>query len=181
MTPNCSHALRCREEYHYFSHIHAHADGVNLGGRAPVSVGDEALSGTTGENLLNGLGDIGEMGLGGEVQGLNESTFGIHAGKNTFFVDIHAGDLLFIDDGSGDHITSSEGLFVLLVCEDILGSDHGLGGSMLAGLGSGEGGDLAGESLFHDDEGARLHAASISELSVEGTGVTGFEFVIGHI
>jgi len=90
-------------------------------------------------------------------------------GKLSLIIDIEEHAFVLIDDGSGDHITGTESLIVLLVCEDILGSDHGLGGSVLAGLGSRESGDLAGESLFHDDERAGLHAASVSELSDIGT------------
>ena len=39
-----------------------------------------------------------------------------------------ASDFSLSDDGSGDQITRTEGLIVLLVCEDVLGGDHGLGG-----------------------------------------------------
>jgi len=136
----------------------------------PDLVGDKALGLTFLDTSLDGGLDVGQMGLVGEEKVLLEGAVGVHEGELTIvFLDGEASDLDLLDDGSGDHITSTEGLIVLLVCEDVLGGDHGFGGSVLTGLGSGEGGDSAGELLLHDDEGAGLHAASISQLGVVGT------------
>ena len=126
--------LKVQERVSLFSYLRSFADGVNLGDLAPLSVGDEALSGAICEDLLDGLGDIGEMGLDGESEGLIVLTSGIQTGKNTIYVDIQASDFYYLEDRSGEHIINSEGLFVLLVCEDVLGSDYDLGGSVLAGL-----------------------------------------------
>ena len=153
----------------------AFSDGADLDlgivARTPLLEGDEALAGSGGENSLDVGLDVGQVRLVGEVQVLSDLTIGSHKEEN-LLLDVDAGQFGLIDDGSGDHITSTEGLFVLFVCEDVLGGDHSLGGSVLSGLSSGEGGNLAGESLFHDEEGAGLHAASFSELGVQSTRVT---------
>jgi hypothetical protein len=144
----------------------------------PSLDGDEALLVALLEDGLKAGDDIGKMGLGGEGNVLLKVTgLGKHL-EGAVLLEREAVVLGLDDDGSGDHISGTEGLFVLLVSEDVLGGDHGLGGSVLAGLGSGEGGNLAGESILHDDEGAGLHAASFSKLGSEGTRVSLIELVV---
>ena len=157
----------------------AFTDSDDLLLATPSLESNEALERTGGEDLLDFLADIEKMRLVGEVKIFLHLTVWHHEHACAILVGVDTGDFSLLDDGSGDHIASSEGLFVLLVSEDVLGGDHGLGGSMLAGLGGVEGGDLAGEdTLLHHDEGAGLHAASFSEFSVERTSVTLFEIVI---
>jgi len=142
----------------------------------------EALESSGGKDLLNFLGDISDMILVREVKVFLHLAVWHHEEASAILVDVNGGDFSLDDDGSWDHIASTEGLLVLLVREDVLGGDHGLGGSVLAGLGSVEGGDLAGEdALLHHDEGTRLHAASFSEFGVKRTSITLFEIVVrGH-
>ena len=52
---------------------------------------------------------------------------------------------------------------------------------VLAGLGGGEGSDLAWELTLHHDQGAWLHAASFSQLDVGRAGITLFELVVRHL
>jgi len=159
------------------SHILAFTSGNNLLFVTPTLESNKAFLDTGGVNFSHGLDDILEMLLSGDVEVLLDLVTE-HEGDFVVLIDVEEHALVLLNDGSGDHITGTESLIVLLVCEDILSSDHGLGGSVLAGLGSGESSDLAGEGLLHDDEGAGLHATSVSELSVKGTGIALFELVL---
>ena len=143
--------------------------GDDLLSVTPGLESNEALSGSFVDQSLDEFTNILQVALMGQVEVLLELTIRHHHAKTTIFVVGEGGDFGLDDDGSGDHITGMEGLIVLLVCEDVLGGDHGLGGSVLTGLGGGEEGDLAGERLLHDDERAGLHAARISKLGVERT------------
>ena len=155
----------------------AFSDGNNLLLVTIGLVGDEALLGASVKDFLDLLDDIGEMSLSWEGEILLEVVTDKEL-SHTFVINAHAEALSLLDDGGWDHITSSEGLIVLLVCEHILSGDHGLGGAVLTGLGSREGSNLAWVLLLHDDEGAGLHAASFLELGDEGTGITLFELVV---
>ena len=95
-----------------------------------------------------------------------------HEHEVTILVDVNAGVLGLLDNGAGDHVTSAVGFFVLLVGENVLAGDHGLGGTVLAGLGGRESSNLAGEFALHHEQGAGLSAAGFVELDVGGTGVT---------
>merc|ERR1719498_1958720 len=156
----------------------ADVDGLLL--IAPLLDGNEAFLLTSFENITNSLLQIREMGLSGEGKIFLHLTFGGHEGKNTITIAIDADILSLLDDGGGDHITSAEGFFVLLVSEDVLSGNHGLGGAVLSGLGSGEGSDLAGELFLHHEEGTGLAATSFDKLDVSGTGITLFKLVIRH-
>ena len=164
---------RCSSDFVSFS------AGDNLLLISPSLDGNEALllafvknSADVGDNVL-------KMRLSGQVVVFLHFTF---SGEQLEHAIIDAEAVVFDlnDNGSLDHISSSESLFVLFVREDVLASDHGFGRSVLAGLGSGEASDSAGEGVLEHDEGARLHAASFLKFGGEGTRHTLFKIVITH-
>jgi len=118
------------------------------------------------------------LGGGGNVL-LHLTTRG-KEGAGTISIDVEELELCLNDDGAGDVITSTEGFFVLLVGEDILTGDHGLGGAVLTGLGSGHLDDLAGENFLHHEEGTGLSSSSFLIGDVGGTSIGLLELVIRH-
>ena len=90
---------------------------------------------------------------GEQVKVFLELTSGHHEDEGALIIVIvgEASDFSLSDDGSGDYVTNTEDIIVLLVCKDVLGSDHCLGRSVLTGLDTGEGGDLAWPLNLHDD------------------------------
>jgi len=125
------------------------------------------------------LFDIEEMALFWELDILDDVTLLIHELREVV-LDGEALVLFLEDNGAWDHIASSESLFVLLVGEDVLSCDHGLGRTVLSWFGSRESGDLAWENFLEHDEGAWLHAAGFSKLGGGSTGVSLVKFVIRH-
>lgn len=95
-------------------------------------------------------------------------------------VDAEADVLDLDNDGGLDHISGAESLLVLLVREDVLASDHGLGRSVLARLGRGEASHAARERILEHDERAWLHATGFLEFGGEGTRNSLFKIVITH-
>ena len=157
--------------------ILAFSDGDDLLTIAILLDLDEALLCAGIYDSYDLTSEVREMGLGREVKVLLELTFGGHDGDLVILV---TNDLHFSlrDDRARDHITGTEGLIILLVREDVLGGNHGFGGTV---LGSRESGNLARVHILHDDEGARLHAASFSKLLDGGSRVTLFKSLSSDI
>ena len=89
--------------------------------------------------------------------------------ENAFGGAVKASVLSVNNNWGLDHIASTEGLFVLLVGENVFASDHSFGGTVLAWLSSGKRNDLAGEFTLHHEEGAWLSSASFDKCDVGGT------------
>ena len=154
------------------------ANSNNLLFIAPFLEGDEAFLGASVNDLLDFVSDISQMTFSGQVEVLLNFTVRHHQLENTIVIIADASDFSLGHDRSRDHITSTESFIILLVSEDVLGSDHSLGRTVLSWLGGGEGGDLAGELFLHDDKRARFHAASFSKLGVKSTRISSLEFVL---
>ena len=81
-------------------------------------------------------------------------------------IDVEQSILVSLGDRSINHAAGVECTFVLFASQDVLTLADDLGGTVLAWLGSRELGDLAGELVLHDQEGAWLAAACFNELGV---------------
>ena len=163
-----------------YSLIDTFADADDLLSVAPLLDGDQTLLFGSIEDLDDSLGNIKDVTFGRDFAVLLHFTRGGEELEEVA-IDGEAGVLGFDHNGAWDHITSTESLFVLLVGEDVLSGDHGLGRAVLAGLGGGESSDLAWELTLHHDQGTWLHAASFSQLDVGRAGITLFELVVRHL
>lgn len=163
------------------SHIVTFSCTDNLLFFVPLLASDEDLFLLGFMELYDEVLPLLEMGLVREVHVLFYVTsVSVHEGE-LLVLNVEELVLLFGDDGDGDVVASAESLFVLLVCENVLGDDHSLGGSVLAGFGGGHLSDLAGEHLLHHDEGAGRSAASLGNGGVGATRLVSFEFVVTHL
>jgi hypothetical protein len=86
--------------------------------------GDKALFLAILEDLLDELSNVGKVFLGGEVQVLHELTLLVHEGKDAVVL-ADAAVLLLLDNGGGDVVARAEGLFVLIIGEDVFAGDNG--------------------------------------------------------
>lgn len=154
-----------------FSHggelLHSHGGGD--GAKALVLTGSEDFSGL-GDDVLEPL-------VLGNLQVLFYFGMLIHKGHVALVVDVDEGVLLLGLEGSVDVVTGGEGALVFVRGEDVDTGDHGLGSTVLAGLGGGETDDLARVALDHD-EGAVLEATSLNLLDTGGTGISLLELII---
>jgi hypothetical protein len=101
----------------------------------------------------------------------------IHERHVALIVDVNESVLLLGLERSINVVTGGECALVFVGSEDINTGDHGLGGTVLSGLGSGETNDLARVTLDHD-EGTVLEATSLNLLNTSGTGVSLLELII---
>ena len=120
---------------------------------------DESLLFAGLKYSLKFLFEMLEVSVAGKVDILLHFTIGGKELKSAFGGNIQTVVLGLGDDGSLDHIASAKSFFVLLVCENILAGDHGLGGAVFTWLGSGERDDLARELSLHHKERTGLSAA----------------------
>ena len=159
--------------------VNTFTSASNLLSFAPFLDGHETLLSAGVEDFLDALGNVQKVRLGGELYVLLHVTRGREQLKEVA-INAEAVVLNLGDDGAGDHISGTESLFVLPVGEDVLTSDHGFGGTVLAGLGSRKGGDSARKFSLEHNKGAWLHATSFSKLSDGRTGIALFELVVRH-
>ena len=153
------------------------ADGNGLLFVSPLLDLNETITITYFQNLLDIFLEVLKVFFFGQLQVILRIAICSKQIKSTILVDINADVLSLENDWSWDHITSAESLFVLLVGEDVLTSNHGLGGTVLAWLVSGERYDFAWEFTLHHEESAWLSATGFDQLDVARASVTHDELI----
>jgi hypothetical protein len=131
---------------------------------------DEALFLALLEDSLDHIGDIFQVILRWDVNIRFHLT--LSAKKlELFVIDVQKGVLNSLDDWGIDHITSVISALVLFHGKNILSLEDDLSGSVLTWFGSSDIGNLAWETLNHD-EGTWLESIGIGLLTERGTSVS---------
>ena len=102
--------------------------------------------------LIPGLTDlVGHLlGVGGELDVDLLLAALVHEGELTILLDVDDLPVGAGDDGDGSAVGAGDHILELLAGEDVGGDEVALGMAVLAGLGDGDGNDLAGLALDHD-------------------------------
>lgn len=143
------------------SHIFTSSEATNLNAAIEILDSDEGFFLFGSEVSEDVFLELVEVTFFGKVDVFSAFTsFLFHEGEVTgFCVDVNARVFSLLDDGDFTVIGGTEGFFVLLFGENVLGDNHSFGGSVLTGLGGGHGSDFAWESFGSSSDIGGLHHA----------------------